>query len=145
MAITAELNETKATLEAEQLKAVESSKLITGLEVKLTDATKALETASAEILVLKSSVEKVQAEIIAEKSAHEATKVELATAKAALANPAFAAAAARGDKTAVKEGCSEAGKDIMTKAEALAEYRKITDPVAQACFRRDHRKELGLA
>jgi predicted nucleic acid-binding Zn-ribbon protein len=144
MAITAELNETKAALESEQLKLVETSKLISGLEVKLADTTKALDTASAEILVLKDSAVKVQAEIIAEKSAHEATKAELATAKAALANPAFAAAAAQGDKQAVKEGGAEASH-VMTKAEALVEYKKLNDPVAEACFRRDHAKILGLA
>jgi len=61
----------------------------------------------------------------------------------ALANPAFAAAAAAGDKAAVKEGASEAGVK-MTRAEARAEYAKITDPMARSLYRIEHKEEMGL-
>ena len=79
----------------------------------------------------------------AEKTAHNATKVDLEAKTRALANPAFAAAAATGDKAAVKEGGSEAGS-VMTKDEARAELKKITDPRLRSQYRIDHKVELGL-
>lgn len=70
------------------------------------------------------------------------TQGERDTAKAALANPAFAAAAVQGGK-AVAEGGAES-RGTMTQAEAEAKYRTITDPHERKQFRADHAEELKL-
>lgn len=84
--------------------------------------------------------------IKAEQDANEATRAELATAKTALANPAFAAAAATGSKA--KDGATPAAVHEdgapATKAEAIAQYRKIEDPKARAEYRVQHKDILGL-
>ena len=73
----------------------------------------------------------------------DALKADVEAKTKALANPAFAAAAAEGDKSAVKEGGSEASPE-KTKAEYRAEYDKIEDPMQRALYRNAHKVEMGL-
>lgn len=85
----------------------------------------------------------------AEQQAHEASKAELAKAKEALKNPAFAAAAAAGQKTATEEGGSPASDKPMTKEEAIKAYsgmpnKTMDDARARAEFRKAHAELLGL-
>ena len=81
-----------------------------------------------------------------EKAAHVATKAELEAAKKTLANPAFGAALAKGDKVSVPEGGSEsqASAEVMTYAQAQAAYAKIEGAKEKAEFRAKYKKELGL-
>jgi hypothetical protein len=124
----------------------------------------ALGKANAEIVSMKAVIEKLtveakafaeaqakviadaQAVLIAEQTAHAADKLELDKAKAALANPAFAAAAATGSKKAVGEGRSEAQstEEMVTKENAEAKYRQLPNAQAKAEFRAQYGKELGL-
>lgn len=78
-----------------------------------------------------------------EQAAHAEAKAELEKARAALANPAFAAAAVKGQDEATPEGAAEAVA-VKSAADLLAEYRAIADPVERARWRADHMKELGL-
>lgn len=81
-----------------------------------------------------------------EQKAHTATKSELEKAQKALANPAFAAAAATGSKKAVEEGAA-AGADVATfatQAEALAAYDKVQGAKEREEFRTKHAGVLGL-
>jgi hypothetical protein len=85
----------------------------------------------------------VQESFAAEQVKNDQLKAELEAAKKTLANPAFGAAAAKGDNVAVEEG-GAAAKSMMTFAEAHAEYKKINDPHARAEFRAKHAVELQL-
>lgn len=98
----------------------------------------AIEIKSAEEL------KKVSDVLAAEQVAHVSTKTDLEKAKKVLANPAFAAAASKTSDVPLAEGGS-AETVIKTKADCIAEHKKITDPIAQARYRRDNAKELGLA
>jgi DNA-binding transcriptional MocR family regulator len=79
----------------------------------------------------------------AEQDAHAATKAQLELAQKQLANPAHLAVKNQGSQAAVPEGGSQA-TETKTQAEWRAEHNEIKDPVAQAQFRGEHRKELGL-
>lgn len=147
MTVVEQLTEKQTELDAvkaEMQKSVEAVKVATdtlAVTVKERDELKA--NAQAAEAKHADELKKVQDALTAKEAEHVATVKELETAKQALANPAFAHAAVKGDKKAVAEGSSEASQ-LMTKEQARAEHDKLSDPVAQACFRRDHAKELGL-
>ena len=87
----------------------------------------------------------LKAAVDAERASSEATRNQLATARMMLANPAFVDAHALGSPGAGHDGgaCSSSG-EVYTKAEALAEYNKITDPKAKTAFRRQYSQLLGI-
>ena len=113
-------------------------------DAELAAAGVALKAAQADVAKAQADVKTAQDAAKAEADAHGKTKVELDKAQKALANPAFAAAAAVGDVKPVAEGAPEAGKAAMTKAEMESEYEKITDAKERAKYRKEHAKELGL-
>lgn len=103
-----------------------------------------LKAAAAKVEVEhKAALELIAAERDALKVEKEALATELANAKKTLENPAFKAAQADGQKQATAEGGQPPVVVPMTQAEAEAELKKITDPVARAKFRAEHMKELG--
>ena len=118
-AVTTERDTLKVALAAEQTKTAESAEAMKGAQAALT----------------------------AKQTELDATKADLDKARAALANPAFAAAAAVGSdpKAVVPEGGAASGKAEKTQAEWLAEYEKIEDAKLRAEFREKHAKELGIA
>ena len=122
---------------SEQVKAFDAFKVETA---------KMIEAKDAEIKALNDA--KIAAESIAKSSADELTKVkgELDSAKAQLANPAFIDASRKGSAGAGSDGgvAGSQGSDPMTKAQALDEYNKITDPKARAEFRKANASVLGL-
>jgi hypothetical protein len=147
MTIIEELAATKADLDAKVLAlanaeaAMKAAVDLAGQAKKELDDVKAamaaMESAKAEELA------KLDGAVKAEAVAHEGTKQKLEKAEKALANPAFAAAAAVGSSVAVPVGGAEA-TSVMTREQALAEYKKIEDPAARAQFRADHAAELKL-
>lgn len=113
-----------------------------------------LATAQASIATLTANIDKGVADLAAaqqlldgEVSAHAATRAELERAQRALANPAFADAAATGSSTAADAGTPPPATEPMTKEQMQAEYIRVRDeqgPKAAAEFRAAHAAELGL-
>ena len=147
MTVVQELEEKKGELEASAVKIAEleasivslneeSSKAIEALNMEAAEAKKHLDASVAECAELKSQIDVKDAKLAE-------IEEDLNKAKAALANPAFAAAAVSGSEKSVEEGRSEA-KARMTKEEALAEYKNISDAKERAEFRKAHKEELGL-
>lgn len=140
----------QAAAHAEQVSALEAQ--VDALTEQVNQA--AAEQAAALNLATEATQErdKVAGELAAERAAHEVTRGELAAAKQelaqVLANPAFAAAAKAGLKSATAEGGSlEAGEGMFeTREAALAAYRQIPDTDAETRreFRAQHKEILGL-
>lgn len=97
------------------------------------------------IVEVNAAAKKASDDLAAECVAHGATKQQLEKAQHALANPAFADAAVRGETKPTAEGGAAPANPPMTLAQAMAEYNKITDAVARAQYRNEHKKELGIA
>lgn len=114
----------------------EAQKQVSDMQAKIDETSKLVEAVSDERDGLKASLEASNAKIAE-------VQAELEKAQAALANPAFATAAVKGDKVPVAEGGSEAMAK-MSKQEALAVYKKITDAKERAEYRKAHKEELGL-
>lgn len=118
-AVTTERDTLKAALADEQKKTAESAEAMKGAQAALT----------------------------AKQTELDAMKADLDKARAALANPAFAAAAAVGSdpRAVVPEGGAASNAAVKTQAEWLAEYRKLDgDAQAQKAFRVAHWRELGI-
>jgi len=108
-------------------------KVIGERDARIAELTASLDDATATIKKATATFDEMQGKI-------SALEAELKSAKDALANPAMAQAVAPGTKEAVAEGGAVSGK--MTRAEAEAELKKITDPRERARFRLQHEKEL---
>lgn len=101
---------------------------------------------------LAAAIEAHKAELVEHGKALEAEKAErakladdLAKAHKALANPAFADAAARGTVSPAPAGMSAADQvEFKSQAEALAAYKKIEGARERAEFRKQHKDILGL-
>lgn len=98
-----------------------------------------------ELAKVKASATKASEDLAGEIAAHGSTKQQLEKAQHALAHPAFADAATRGEKKPTAEGGTGTEIPPATPEQVQAEYRKIEDPVARARFRNEHKKELGIA
>lgn len=138
----------KAQVASDAVKLEEGAKALADMTAARDALATQVETLTAQVAEGVKAVEAAKADgakaLEAEQSAHAATKAELVTAKAALANPAFAQAAIGGKAEATHEGGAAIASAKMSKAEALVEYRKLTDDKAKADFRREHAEELGL-
>lgn len=105
----------------------------------------AIEAGTASATAHTAALADLQGKLAAEQSANAGNVAELQKARKALANPAFAAAAATGLKVATPEGGSEAATPPAITAEnAQAEYNKISGARARADFRAKFWKELGF-
>lgn len=123
-----------------------------GLAAQVASSTTERDAARAEVAQAKAELVKAQETVKAAQDAqvksesdHAATKKELNAAKTALANPAFADAAIKGNAKPVAEGGTPSNDEPLTFEQALVEYKKITDPKAQVAFRAEHAKELRLS
>jgi hypothetical protein len=91
---------------------------------------------------LSAKLDAAEKRIVALENGLKAAQAENGRLKGALRDPAFAAAALRAEE--VPAG-GDASATTMTTAQANAAYAKLTDPRAQAEFRREHAEELGLS
>lgn len=81
----------------------------------------------------------------ATKETHQRLEKEIDGLKQALANPAFAAAAATGSEKAVAEGGAvQEAIEEKTPQQAKSEYKQIQGARARAEFRKQYAKQLGL-
>lgn len=139
-------NKTVATLTAANLDAAKQIVAITAerdaAKLAHSEAIAAHEKAMAEV---NAAAKKTSDELAGEIAAHGATKQQLEKAQHALAHPAFADAAIRGEQKPTAEGGAATQDKVLTYAEAQAEYKKITDPKAASEYRKKHAKELGIA
>lgn len=121
---------------------IEKGKLELAVAVKAqADAVAALDAEKQAYVASKTESDKAMK---AEQDAHAVTKTALETAQKKMVNPAFQDASVKGSEKPAVEGGADAGKTVLTKAEALVEYNKINDPAARARFRTEHKNELGL-
>lgn len=135
------------------------AKLVADAEVLVTERDAAVKAAAdmkaaAEKAVtdLAAAIEAHKAELAEQCKALEAEKAEraklaeeLAKARKALANPAFADAAARGTSSPAPAGMPAADQvEFKSQAEALAAYKKIEGARERAEFRKQHKEILGL-
>ena len=106
-------------------------------EKAVTDLAAAIEAHKAELVEQGKALE-------AERAERAKLAEELAKAHKALANPAFADAAARGTVSPAPAGMSAADVEFKSQAEALAAYKKIEGARERAEFRKQHKDILGL-
>ncbi len=88
----------------------------------------------------------LQTMIASEIQDHNNTRGLLSQAKLMLANPAFVDARIVGSPGAGHDGgvCSGNGGGFTSKADALADYNRISDPKLKAAFRKQHARILGI-
>jgi chromosome segregation ATPase len=114
------------------------------LEKHVADADQVAAKASEEIAAMRSSADaaaKAAGEQIASLTAEiEKAKADLAAAQAKLTNPAFADAAAQGEKQPVQAAAEPS--DAIKPASLYAEYAAITYPEARTRFWDAHEQEL---
>lgn len=139
-------------LDAANAQILQLTNSVAALTQQRDDAIKATETLKADHAAI---IEKVNAaatkasnDLAAEIAAHGATKKDLEKAQHALAHPAFADAAARGEMKPTPEGGAAQVAHVMTNAEHMTEYKRIRDSgnhVEAAAYRTKFAKELGIA
>ncbi len=135
---------------AEMVKAVDAAVAERDAAVKAAADMKA--AAEKAVTDLAAAIEAHKAELVEQGKALEAERAEraklaeeLAKAHKALANPAFADAAARGTVSPAPAGMSAADQvEFKSQAEALAAYKKIEGARERAEFRKQHKDILGL-
>lgn len=111
---------------------------LTASETKCADLTKQLEGVTAEAAKLKADNETLTA-----KAAIDSQEID--KMKAALANPAFAAAAITGTSGKGSDAGNEAASEQpLTQAEARSQYAKLEGAQARADFRKKNWKALGI-
>lgn len=120
-----------------------SGNALTAAQAAIEDGAKALADERAVSAKAREAVKAAADALAAEQASHAQTKAQLEQAQKELENPAYLAVKNQGSSAAVPEGGAQAAEK-KTRAEWSAEHNAITDPVAQARFRSEHRKELGL-
>ena len=124
----------------EQLK-TEHAEAITALRDELARAADATAAEVEKGAALAATIDQLNAANALLEAEKTEVHAEVEKLQQALADPAYAAAAAQGETPV--DGSGEA-KESMTHAEAVAAYVKIENAAEREKFRTEHRVELGL-
>jgi len=139
--LEAEVEQSGKTLEAKE---AEHAKALESMQGERDAVQADLKTAQEELAKAPEVLKAAEDALKTEQEAHTATKAELEKARKGLANPAFAEAAVAGMPAGTDEGGTAAAEEPLTKAEALAAYKKIEDAKERKAFRKEHAEVLGL-